>query len=63
MAQLSSQGSNAIIYLTYAFLLATGLFLAWKFANKNNFLSSNGTQSGLPLAVNFIASGMYLLFV
>lgn len=62
MAQLSSQGNNAIIYLSYAFLLATGLFLAWKFANSKNFLSSNGTQSGLPLAVNFIASGMSLLY-
>lgn len=60
MAQLSSQGNNAIIYLTYIALLASGIFLAWKFAKKENFLSSNGTQKGLPLAVNFIASGMYL---
>jgi len=58
MAQLSSQGNNAIIYLTYIFMLATGLFLAWKFASKTDFLSSNGTQRGIPLALNFIASGM-----
>ncbi|OBA23904.1 urea transport protein [Metschnikowia bicuspidata var. bicuspidata NRRL YB-4993] len=58
MAQLSSEGSNAIIYLTYSALLFSGLFLAWKFASKDNFLSSNGTQKGLPLAVNFIASAM-----
>ncbi|KAK6197386.1 putative urea/polyamine transporter [Scheffersomyces amazonensis] len=58
MAQLSSQGSNAIIYLTYAFLLFTGIFLAWKFTNKTQFLSSNGTQRGIPLALNFIASAM-----
>lgn len=56
---LSSQGNNAIIYLSYAFLLATGVFIAIKFNQKNSFLSSNGTQKGLPLALNFIASGMY----
>lgn len=58
MAQLSSQGNNAIIYLTYAFLLATGIFIAWKYTKANSFLSSNGTQRGIPLALNFIASGM-----
>lgn len=62
MAQLSSQGNNAIIYLTYIALLASGLFLAWKYAKKENFLSSNGTQRGVPLAINFIASGMFTLF-
>lgn len=60
MAQLSSQGNNAIIYLTYAFLLATGVFIALKYSKANSFLSSNGTQKGIPLALNFIASGMYL---
>jgi hypothetical protein len=59
MGHLSSAGSNAIIYLTYAFLLATGMFLALKYASKTDFLSSNGTQRGIPLALNFIASGMY----
>lgn len=58
MAQISSEGNNAIIYLTYVFLLATGLFLAYKFANSNNFLSYNGTQKTIPLILNFIASGM-----
>lgn len=56
MAQLSSEGNNAIIYLTYAFLLATGLFLAFKFSNSDTFISSNGTQKTLPLMLNFIAS-------
>jgi hypothetical protein len=59
MSHISSQGNNAIIYLTYVFLLATGLFIAIKFNRKDSFLSSNGTQRGLPLAQNFIASGMY----
>ncbi|CAI5760046.1 unnamed protein product [Candida verbasci] len=58
MAQLSSQGNNAIIYLSYAFMLATGLLLAWKFHSAKDFLSSNGTQRGIPLALNFIASAM-----
>lgn len=58
MSQLSSQGNNAIIYLTYAFLLATGLFIAFKYSNSLSFLSSNGTQRGVPLALNFIASAM-----
>lgn len=58
MSQLSSQGSNAIIYTTYGFMLITALFLAWKFANSSQFLQSNGTQRGVPLALNFIASGM-----
>lgn len=44
--------------MTYAFLLATGLFLAFKFASAGTFLSSNGTQKGIPLALNFIASAM-----
>lgn len=57
MSKISSEGNNAIIYMSYVFLLFTGLFLAWKFGNNSNFLSSNGTQRGLPLAVNFIASG------
>ncbi|KAG7664288.1 uncharacterized protein J8A68_002203 [[Candida] subhashii] len=58
MSQLSSQGSNAIIYTTYGFMLITALFLAWKFANSSQFLQSNGTQRGVPLALNFIASAM-----
>lgn len=57
MAQLSSQGSNAIIYLTYAFLLATGLAIAYRFYKADSFLSHNGSQRGIPLALNFIASG------
>ncbi|CCE85550.1 Piso0_005156 [Millerozyma farinosa CBS 7064] len=58
MSQLSSQGNNAIIYLTYIFLLATGIFIAIKFSKPNTFLSSNGTQRAIPLSLNFIASAM-----
>lgn len=50
---------NGIIYSTYAFLLLSGIALAWKFTkSEENFLSNNGTQRGIPLALNFIASGM-----
>lgn len=62
MGVISTAGYNAIIYMSYAMLLVTGLLLAWRFATKDNFLSSNGTQGGLALAVNFVASGMLLYF-
>lgn len=55
---ISSEGNNAIIYMSYVFLLATGLFLAFKYHKGNNFLSSNGTQRTIPLIFNFVASGM-----
>ena len=60
MGHISTPGYNAIIYCSYTVILVTGLLLAWKYARKNNFLSNNGTQGGLTLAVNFIASGMFI---
>lgn len=56
----STQASNAIIYLTYGVFLATGVFIAWRLRNqsKNEYLSSNRTQKGIPLALNFIASAL-----
>ncbi|ODV83097.1 hypothetical protein CANARDRAFT_30325 [[Candida] arabinofermentans NRRL YB-2248] len=56
---LSTQASNAIIYLTYGFMLISGIAIAL-YKNKNSkdeFLASNGTRTGIPLALNFIASG------
>lgn len=58
MGQLSFAGNHAIIWCTYGFLLITGCFLAWRYGSKGLFLSNNGTQRGLPLALNFIASAM-----
>ncbi|RKP31788.1 urea transport protein [Metschnikowia bicuspidata] len=58
MGHISTPGYNAIIYCSYTVILVTGLLLAWKYARKDNFLSNNGTQGGLTLAVNFIASAM-----
>ncbi|CAI8505951.1 unnamed protein product [Pichia kudriavzevii] len=62
MAQLSFQASNAIIYLTYGAMLFSGIAVAWyqltRTSKGKNFLSSNGTSTGIPLALNFIASAM-----
>lgn len=64
MAELSFQASNAIIYLSYGAMLASGLAIAWMVQRKQHtvqdYLSSNGTQTGWKLALNFFASGTYL---
>lgn len=59
MGSLSFQASNAIIYVTYGILLISGTAIGWYCRDKKTFLSSNGTQKGIPLAFNFVASGMY----
>ncbi|EFR02539.1 hypothetical protein MGYG_09089 [Nannizzia gypsea CBS 118893] len=60
MGQPSFQASNALIYLTYGAFLVAGLYIAWRLRNqtKGEFLSSNGTQKAIPLALNFIASAL-----
>ncbi|ANZ77755.1 BA75_05176T0 [Komagataella pastoris] len=55
---LSSQASNAIIYVTYGLTLIFCVGLAWYHNDKSKFLSSNQTKTGIPLALNFIASAM-----
>ncbi|KAF2717446.1 hypothetical protein K431DRAFT_233122 [Polychaeton citri CBS 116435] len=59
MGQPSAPASNAIIYVTYAAFLVFGLFIAWRLRgqSKGEWLSANRTQKGIPLALNFIASG------
>ncbi|KAG0680911.1 hypothetical protein C6P42_004569 [Pichia californica] len=62
---LSFQASNAIVYLSYGAMLVSGVAIAVYQLRKNKngkteFLSSNGTRTGLPLSLNFIASGKYL---
>lgn len=59
MGQPSFEASNAIIYLTYGAFLVMGTSIAWTLRKqeKKDFLSSNGTQTAFPLALNFIASG------
>lgn len=58
---LSSQASNAIIYMAYGAMLVSGIAIAVyqlrKSNHKDQFLSSNGTRTGFALALNFIASG------
>ncbi|KAM3565248.1 hypothetical protein MY1884_000321 [Beauveria asiatica] len=60
MGTPSFQASNAIIYLTYGAFLVMGTGIAWKLRHqaKTDFLSSNGTQTAFPLALNFIASAL-----
>ncbi|KAK7628371.1 urea transporter [Phyllosticta citricarpa] len=56
----SFEASNAIIYLTYGALLLSGVAVAWRLRHqtKEDYLSSNRTQKAIPLALNFIASGL-----
>ncbi|KAJ4373812.1 hypothetical protein N0V83_002551 [Neocucurbitaria cava] len=56
----STPASNAIIYLTYGAFLVVGCYIAWRLRHqsKTEWLSSNRTQKGVPLALNFIASAL-----
>lgn len=63
MGQPSFQASNAIIYLTYGLFLVLGTGIAWhlrKQTKNSDLLAGNRTQTALPLALNFIASGEFL---
>ncbi|PHH50541.1 hypothetical protein CFIMG_007395RA00001 [Ceratocystis fimbriata CBS 114723] len=57
--QPSSEASNALIYVTYSAFLVLGVAVSWVFRDKltGSFYASNRTQSALPLALNFMASG------
>ncbi|KAF8470126.1 hypothetical protein BDZ91DRAFT_694034 [Kalaharituber pfeilii] len=59
MGQPSEPASNALIFCTYALFLVMGCYLAWRFRHqsKQEFLSTNRTQSAIPLALNFVSSG------
>ncbi|KAI5814957.1 hypothetical protein BZA77DRAFT_90375 [Pyronema omphalodes] len=59
-AELPKVASHLILWLSYAFFLAVGLLIAWKYRNqsKTEFLHSNRTQKAIPLALNFVASAM-----
>ncbi|KAK9448713.1 uncharacterized protein V1518DRAFT_433745 [Limtongia smithiae] len=58
MSDISHHASNACIYTTYAAFLILGLAVAWKFRNSKEFLASLKSQAAVPLAFNFLASGM-----
>ncbi|TGZ80453.1 hypothetical protein EX30DRAFT_359054 [Ascodesmis nigricans] len=59
MGSLSSEASNALIYCTFGAFLISGCYIAWIFRqqSKMDFLHSNRTQTAIPLALNFVASG------
>ncbi|CCD24262.1 uncharacterized protein NDAI_0C06030 [Naumovozyma dairenensis CBS 421] len=58
MGSLSQLTSNAIIWPTYMILLITASIVAYWKRDSKAFLSANGTQKALPLAFNFVASGL-----
>ncbi|PFH58384.1 hypothetical protein XA68_13748 [Ophiocordyceps unilateralis] len=62
MGQPSVVASNAIIYTTYAAFLVLGTAVGWRMRGRarstGELLSSNGSKSALPLALNFIASAL-----
>ncbi|KAK5998925.1 hypothetical protein PT974_01309 [Cladobotryum mycophilum] len=60
MGQPSFAASNAVIYVTYGVFLIMGTGIAWTMRKQGttDFLSSNGTQTAFPLALNFIASAL-----
>ncbi|KAK0669534.1 hypothetical protein QBC41DRAFT_223690 [Cercophora samala] len=59
MGQPSWEASHALVYVTYGLFLIIGTGVAWTFRNqsKGEFLAGNRTQTAVPLALNFIASG------
>lgn len=60
MGHLSDPAAHGIVWPTYVVLLVSALAIAyWKrMDKKESFLSANGTQKALPLAFNFVASGL-----
>lgn len=58
MGSLSFQASNGIIWPTYVVLLLSASAVAYWKRDSKTFLSANGTQKALPLAFNFVASGL-----
>ena len=58
MGILSAVTANAIIWPTYMVLLISASAIAYWKRDSKSFLSSNGTQKALPLAFNFVASGL-----
>ncbi|KAF8538886.1 hypothetical protein BDD12DRAFT_739412 [Trichophaea hybrida] len=59
MSSLPGIASNVLIYVTYAIFLIVGCYIAWLFRSQSisEFVHSNRTQTVIPLALNFVASG------
>ena len=58
MGHLSIPAAHAIIWPTYGVLLITASMVAYWKRDSKTFLSANGTQKAIPLAFNFVASGL-----
>lgn len=58
MGSLNFEAAHAIIWPTYGIMLVIASLIAYWKRDSKSFLSANGTQKGLPLAFNFVASGL-----
>lgn len=58
MNLLSDASAYNLLWTTYGILLVSATFVAFKERDNSAFISANGTQTALPLALNFIASGI-----
>lgn len=58
MGILSVQAANGILWPMYGVLLITACGIAYWKKDAKTFLSANGTQKGVPLAFNFVASAL-----
>lgn len=58
MKKISSSEFNGIVWPIFFILLILYSFIAYRKGNKVTFISANGTQSGIPLAFNFIAASI-----
>ncbi|SCV03891.1 LAMI_0H11782g1_1 [Lachancea mirantina] len=58
MGHLSFQAAHGIVWPTYVVLLITASIVAYWKRDSKTFLSANGTQKGVPLAFNFVASAL-----
>lgn len=64
VSPLSATAGNAITYVSYMVMLISGVAIAfWGKNSKSSFLSANGTQKAIPLALNFLATGMCFFFL
>lgn len=58
MGHLSFPAANGILWPTYIILLVSASAVAYYKRDQKTFLSANGTQKAIPLAFNFVASGL-----
>ncbi|KAK7208540.1 hypothetical protein BZA70DRAFT_234740 [Myxozyma melibiosi] len=59
MGYISLRAANACVYTTYGVFLVLGLYVAWRFRGRKEFLAALRSQPPIPLAFNFLASGEF----